>query len=188
MANSRTIDGRKYVTEHQTPAPFETIYSYNRKHTVGNSSKTSVFKNITGPQVEMKLKKTLGKNPPPKLPTNRPKAMPSIPSNTVAPPEDKTMTMTTLPDTKRDLIRETENQSGFSRPLGTRKVEYLKSIEKANNPNVGPGSYDPSKPKMQATSNTDWSLGPERFKYEKIDRGDSMYILSQNSPQNYQRQ
>ena len=66
----------------------------------------------------MQTKKTLGKNPPPKLPTNRPKAMPSIPSNSVAPPEDKTMTMTTLQNnaTKREIGREIDNSSGFTRP------------------------------------------------------------------------
>lgn len=46
-------------------------------------------------QVEVSQQKVAGKNPPPKLPFNRPKAVPSIPSNSVAPPEDKTITIMT---------------------------------------------------------------------------------------------
>ena len=75
-----------------------------------------------------------------------------------------------------------ESKSGFTRPQGTRKVDYLTSIEKANNPNVGPGSYDPSKPWLQAASNTDWSLGPERFRDERADKLDPMNIIPNQSP------
>ena len=38
-------------------------------------------------------------------------------------------------------------------------------MEKTTNPNVGPGSYNPVlKPKLNATINTDWARGSERFK------------------------
>ena len=47
-----------------------------------------------GSAVELQVAKTIGKNPPPKLRVERTKAQPSIPSNTVAPPEDKTMLTT----------------------------------------------------------------------------------------------
>ena len=37
--------------------------------------------------------------------------------------------------------------------------------EKTNNPNIGPGTYDPIfKPKLDSTINTDWARGSERFK------------------------
>ena len=86
------------------------------------------------------------------------------------------MTMTTLQNTRRD-ISQNDTQSGFTRPTGTRKVDYLTTIEKANNPNVGPGSYDPSKHKLHMTGNTDWSLGAERF-IEKVDKNKPMNIMS----------
>ena len=120
----------------------------------------------------MHSKKVLGKNPPPKLAVNRPKGVASIPSNTVAPPEDKTMTMSTFV-AGVDQMQNTEQTSGF-RFKGPKKHDYLASIEKANNPNVGPGSYDPMKPKLQTTMNTDWSRQPGRFKNEQSDRDEMM--------------
>lgn len=73
------------------------------------------------------------------------------------------MTMTTAFHTHTQSIDESAKNSGYKQQ-GPRKVDYLTTIEKANNPNVGPGSYDTSKPMLHATKNTDWSLQPERFK------------------------
>ena len=119
----------------------------------------------------MHSKKIVGKNAPPKLPNNRPRAVPSIPSNTVAPPEDKTMTMaetSSFGHTHQDM-RDTNNRTGSygKFTIGPRPSDYMTIVEKANNPNVGPGSYDPAKPRMAATKNTDWSLQPSRFKEEQ---------------------
>ncbi len=62
----------------------------------------------------LKEKQVVGKNAPPKLPQNRPRAIPSIPSNTVAPPEDKTVTMTTMHNiaAATDMATSTKN-NGF---------------------------------------------------------------------------
>lgn len=43
--------------------------------------------------VELTFKKTLGKNPPPKLKLRKLKAVPSIPANSEAPPDDKSKLM-----------------------------------------------------------------------------------------------
>jgi len=49
------------------------------------------------------------------------------------------------------VMRETDKLSPFAQNVA-RQSDYLKTIEKGNNPNVGPGSYDPIvKPKLQAT-------------------------------------
>ena len=48
---------------------------------------------------------------------------------------------------------------------GPRQSEYLSVVEKATNPNVGPGSYNPVvQPKMNQTINTEWARGSERFR------------------------
>ena len=103
--------------------------------------------------VELHVSKSIGKNPPPKLKIERMKVSPSIPSNTVAPPEDKTMMTTSYQSDPYD----THRTSGFMK--GPRQSEYLAVMEKSQNPNVGPGSYDPVlKPKLNSTINTDWKL------------------------------
>lgn len=128
--------------------------SFNNSHEQHTS--TSAFQQLVQSKVDIQNKKTLGKNPPPKLPLNRPKAVPSIPSNTVAPPEDKTMTMNTTFRTGEGLSH-TEGPNGF-KFKGPRQSDYLATIEKGNNPNVGPGSYDPVKPKLStAITQSDWS-------------------------------
>ena len=75
------------------------------------------------------------------------------------------MTMSTF----RGPMRQTDEISGFksnkSSSRGPKQADYLASIAKVNNPNVGPGSYDPIfKPKLSTTINTDWSRQPTRFK------------------------
>ena len=46
-----------------------------------------------------------------------------------------------------------------------KRGSYLTQIEKANNPNVGPGSYNPVvQPKAKITQNPIWQKAPERFK------------------------
>lgn len=50
----------------------------------------STIESLTQSKVQIKEKHVVGKNAPPKIPMNRPKAIPSIPSSTVAPPEDIT--------------------------------------------------------------------------------------------------
>jgi len=115
-------------------------------------SKASNLRELFQSKVDLTQKRATGKNPPPKLPNNRPRAVPSIPSVTVAPPEDKSMTMTTFHQTSMNAVmRETDKLSPFAQNVA-RQSDYLKTIEKGNNPNVGPGSYDPIvKPKLQAT-------------------------------------
>ena len=109
--------------------------------------------------VELHVAKTIGKNPPPRLKVDRMKVSPSIPSNSVAPPEDKTMMTTTYQSDPYD----THRTGGFMK--GPRQSEYLALMEKTTNPNVGPGSYDPVlKPKLNSTINTDWARGSERFR------------------------
>ena len=109
--------------------------------------------------VELQRAKTIGKNPPPKLKVDRQKAQPSIPSNSVAPPEDKTMMTTSYQSDPYD----TQRTSGFMK--GPRQSEYLALMEKTTNPNVGPGTYDPVlKPKLDSTVTTDWARGSERFR------------------------
>ena len=83
------------------------------------------------------------------------------------------MTMTTAFNTRTDNIEDPAKNSSY-KIQPTRKVEYLTIVEKANNPNVGPGSYDTSKPMLHATKNTDWSLQPERFKDESHKRNNSL--------------
>ena len=59
-----------------------------------------------------------------------------------------------------DFIQ-TDRNSGFKSKGGPRVSDYLVAMEKGNNPNVGPGSYDPIvKPKLNATVTTDWSRQP----------------------------
>lgn len=57
--------------------------------------------------------------------------MPSIPSQSTAPPEDKTL-----------VSLEREEELTNEGPT-YRKAEYIKLLEKNTNPIVGPGSYDP---------------------------------------------
>ena len=102
LNSNRTLDAKKFISEQVTPAPLGTMRSFQDSFTkdsidAKNITKTSnLLKDLIQSRVEMQNKKILGKNPPPKLPLNRPKAVASIPSNTVAPPEDKTMTMTSF--------------------------------------------------------------------------------------------
>ena len=81
--------------------------------------------------------KNLGKNPPPKLTKPKQKNVASIPSNTVAPPEDKAAMNNTFSSEFGYNF-----QQDSSDPI-PRRTSYLAQLEKANNPNVGPGSYDP---------------------------------------------
>ena len=80
----------------------DTMRSFDRsnrtidKSDLFKNTQSSALRELVNSKVELKNKPVLGKNAPPKLPFNRPKAIPSIPSNTVAPPEDKTMTMHTF--------------------------------------------------------------------------------------------
>ena len=83
-----------YMERYQTAQPTDTMRS-GLKTNVNSvalsttlSNKGSAFQS----RVALTQKPTLGKNPPPKLPVARQKNAPSIPSNSVAPPEDKTMT------------------------------------------------------------------------------------------------
>ena len=86
--------------------------------------------------------------------------VPTIPSNTFAPPEDKTMF--TVSDQSERFI-DTQVTGNFLK--GTRQSEHIMVAEKTTNPNVGPGSYDPViKAKLDSTINTDWARGSERFK------------------------
>ena len=64
-------------------------------------------------KVELQSKKQVGKNPPPKLPQNRPKAVPSIPSATVAPPEDKATALNTFYSGTIGLRDTEKNSKGF---------------------------------------------------------------------------
>ena len=91
---------------------------------------TNTLNELIRSKVDLANKRAVGKNPPPKLPFNRPKAVPSIPSATVAPPEDKTMTMTTTfrPDVPNEANAMTSAQSGFN--LVPRKSDYMVTIEK----------------------------------------------------------
>ena len=100
-----------------------TLRSVNDSRDHHNMTKTSTLKDFASSKVEMHSKKILGKNPPPKLPLNRPKAVASIPSNTVAPPEDKTMTMSTF-QAGFDNMQNTEQTSGF-KFKGLKKHDYL---------------------------------------------------------------
>ena len=56
-----------------------------------NMTKTTALSDFISSRVELENKRVIGKNAPPKLNTNRIRAVPSIPSNSIAPPEDKTM-------------------------------------------------------------------------------------------------
>ena len=102
LNSNRTLEAKRFISEQVTPAPLGTMRSFQDSFTKDsinpkNVTKTSsLLKDLIQSRVEMQNKKILGKNPPPKLPLNRPKVVPSIPSNTVAPPEDKTMTMTSF--------------------------------------------------------------------------------------------
>ena len=132
----------------------DTMRSFDRSNRsidrsdIFKNTQSSALKELIHSRVELKNKPVLGKNAPPKLPLNRPKAIPSIPSNTVAPPEDKTMTMTTFQNS-HDLNKTNEPSNNGFTMKGPRQSDYLTTIEKGNNPNVGPGSYDPIfKPKL----------------------------------------
>ena len=75
-----------------------------------------------------------------------------------------TMTTTFRPDAPAADLSQTALNSGFSK-IEPRKSDYMIAVEKANNPNVGPGSYDPTfKANFSTTHNTDWSRAPPRFK------------------------
>ena len=54
-----------------------------------------------------------------------------------------------------------------------RKTSYMKQIEKSNNPNIGPGSYDPiHAPKTNTLNKPIWSKAPERFKSIETKKND----------------
>ena len=100
------------------------------------------------------MKKVIGKNAPIRKDLNRPKVVPSIPSQTTAPPEDKTM------------VSVDRDEDAASDGITYRKADYIKLLEKNANPLVGPGSYDPKVKKMKIAS-IDWSKSPKRFKLKE---------------------
>jgi len=61
---------------------------------ITNMTKTTALSDFISSRVELEKKQVIGKNPPPKLNGNRQRAVPSIPSSSIAPPEDKTMMQT----------------------------------------------------------------------------------------------
>jgi hypothetical protein len=117
-----------------------------------------------GSKVDIKTNKVLGKNAPKRKDLDRPKGVASIPAQSIAPPEDKTLTSTYETEVRESFRTDAHN-------TGIRKSDYLAKLEKSLNPNVGPGSYDPVLvPKLNSTNTQDWSRGPERFKLEQKDK------------------
>ena len=126
-------------------------------------------------RVELTQKRVVGKNAPPKLVNNRPRALPSIPSQSIAPPEDLAEAFAGSPR-KPDI-----KQPYFVQPIeldGARELGYLTILQKATNLNVGPGSYDPAVlPVKNPHAAVDWSLQADRFVVETKDvyEGDPYY-------------
>jgi hypothetical protein len=122
------------------------------------SQSTSMVESSIFDDISIRLKKVVGKNAPIRKELNRPKNVPSIPSNSNQPPEDKTMV----------TIEDETNATDQMQP-SYRKSDYLTEVYKSNNPVVGPGSYDPRILKSNV-GNVDWSRAPDRFRQKKDSR------------------
>lgn len=110
--------------------------------------------------MDVTVKKVVGKNAPLRKEVDRPRLVPSIPSQSVAPPEDKTMI---------SLDRDDETAASEQQNAGVRKTDYLSLLEKNAKCIPGPGQYDPKILKTKL-SNIDWSRAPDRFKVKKESR------------------
>ena len=93
--------------------------------------------------MELEYKKVIGKNAPPKLAICRPRGLPSIPSMSIAPPEDLAL----VDRSRKTFSKDEETYYKYINPQvmdGAREIGYLTILQKASNLNIGPGSYDPS--------------------------------------------